>query len=95
MENEKPMTEGQKKFVNYFLIGCTVVGVAIAVYFIKHPEVIHPKQKPLYENTISISNAVSLPDLNGDSIPDLKVWYNDKSIDTLLSQKDGQRIHFK
>ena len=86
---DKPQTPGQKRFMNYFLTGCTIAGVAIAVYLIKNPRIIHPKKPVEYENCISI------PDINNDRIPELQVKYKNNSLDTLLSQIKNNEIIYK
>ena len=75
--------------MNYFLTGCTLTGVVIAVYLIKNPKITQPKQPTEYKSIISI------PDINNDSIPEFQVTYKNNSIDTLLSRIENNKIIFK
>jgi hypothetical protein len=95
------------KWIHYYLGGCTLCGVILASYIIKHPEIVHPNQKQIYENTASITpitdnlliiNATSIHDLNKDGVPELRVQYTNKSIksiDTLFSHVENKTIYFK
>jgi hypothetical protein len=75
-------------WIKYFIGSCILFVVLEGVYLNKNPEVAHPR-KVRYENVISI------PDMNKDSIPELKVKLNDGSIDTLLSNVNGEIVYRK
>jgi len=85
MYEEKPETPGQKKFVNYFLVAMTVLGCVIGAYLATHREVLHPRP-------VEYKNITLISDINNDNIPDLRVQYKNNSIDTLLSQKENDKI---
>lgn len=75
-------------WIKYFIGSCIIFAVLEEVYLNKNPEVAHPG-KVRYENVISI------PDMNKDSIPELKVKLDDGSIDTLLSNVNGEIVGYK
>ncbi|PIN81660.1 hypothetical protein COV13_00490 [Candidatus Woesearchaeota archaeon CG10_big_fil_rev_8_21_14_0_10_32_9] len=93
MDEDKPLTPEQKKFVNYYLTTITVVGAIIGVYLCLNPEVIHSSKK--IDNQHSFEYIRFISDLNKDGFPELEVKNKNNSIDTLVSTIKNKELLYK